>query len=282
MTIQNRAAHVARRNRRSRPHHLHHPRGIGFVLAGLMFASACTSASDSSSSTSTVPTTKPVTAASLRATSQSLALHLSEGRSQGLAAIPISLVQGDELDATAVAAILARLTDWTIDDTLSKDFNWPVQTLPPPRTGQTIDQNFPPADTVVPEVVPTGPLKVLRYQPEGDVAIAPFVSITFNQAMVPLGTVSQLADADVPAIITPALAGHWQWIGTRTLRFDYESDLIDRLRARVLTGWNPRAVPGCVGQAQEHSRSRRHREDAMGRQIDSGRHLGMGRSSSQW
>ena len=230
MTIRNRAAHVVRRNCRSgphQPHHVHRLRGVGFVLAGLMFASACTSASDSA--TSTVPTTKPVTVASLRATSQSLALHLSEGRSQGLAAIPISLVQGDELDATAVAAILARLTDWTIDDTLSKDFNWPVQTLPPPRTGQTIDQNFPPADTVVPIDVPTGPLKVLRYQPEGDVAIAPFVSITFNQPMVPLGTVSQLADADVPAIITPTLAGRWQWIGTRTLRFDYESDLIDRL-----------------------------------------------------
>ena len=63
-------------------------------------------------------------------------------------------------------------------------------------------------------------LEVLRVQPTGDVGLAPFLSITFNQAMVPVGTVDQLAAADVPVTITPAVEGRWQWIGTSTLRFD--------------------------------------------------------------
>ena len=61
---------------------------------------------------------------------------------------------------------------------------------------------------------------MLRVQPTGDVGLAPFLSITFNQPMVPVGTVDQLAAADVPVTITPAVEGRWQWIGTSTLRFD--------------------------------------------------------------
>ena len=34
---------------------------------------------------------------------------------------------------------------------------------------------------------------------------------------------------DVPVTISPDVPGHWQWIGTRTLRFDADSLVIDRL-----------------------------------------------------
>ncbi|MGA9596317.1 MAG: MG2 domain-containing protein, partial [Acidimicrobiia bacterium] len=57
----------------------------------------------------------------------------------------------------------------------------------------------------------------------------PFLSVTFNQPMVPLATVSQLDAADVPVTITPELPGRWQWIGTRTLRFEHDPTLFDRL-----------------------------------------------------
>ena len=63
-------------------------------------------------------------------------------------------------------------------------------------------------------------LEVVRAQPEGAVGVAPFLTITFNQPMVPVGTIGQLAAADVPATISPAVDGRWQWIGTSTLRFD--------------------------------------------------------------
>ncbi|MFT3855136.1 MAG: hypothetical protein QM733_20740 [Ilumatobacteraceae bacterium] len=38
--------------------------------------------------------------------------------------------------------------------------------------------------------------------------------------MVPVATIGQLTAADVPARITPDVAGTWRWIGTSTLRFD--------------------------------------------------------------
>ena len=65
------------------------------------------------------------------------------------------------------------------------------------------------------------PCRSLRYQPIGDVDIAPDLSVTFNQPMVPLTTLSQLDQADVPVKVTPALNGRWRWIGTRTLRFEF-------------------------------------------------------------
>ncbi len=122
-----------------------------------------------------------------------------------------------------------RLPPWDDDESDAADFNRPPETLPPPRTGETIDRPFPAGpDIDAPDVDP-GPLAVLRVQPEGDVGIAPFVSITFNQLMVPLATISQLDDLDIPATITPSLPGRWQWIGTRTLRFEHDPEIFDRL-----------------------------------------------------
>jgi hypothetical protein len=72
-------------------------------------------------------------------------------------------------------------------------------------------------------------LEVLRYAPEGEIPLAPFVNITFNQPMVPLGTLGDLAAEEVPVQLEPFLPGTWRWVGTRTLSFQYESDLIDRL-----------------------------------------------------
>jgi uncharacterized protein YfaS (alpha-2-macroglobulin family) len=47
--------------------------------------------------------------------------------------------------------------------------------------------------------------------------------------MVPLGTLSDLAAVDVPVQIEPSLPGTWRWLGTKTLTFEYDSELIDRL-----------------------------------------------------
>jgi hypothetical protein len=74
-----------------------------------------------------------------------------------------------------------------------------------------------------------GALEVLRYSPEGEIPIAPFVNITFNQPMVPLTTIEDLTEMDVPVQISPTLPGTWRWLGTKTLNFQYDSELIDRL-----------------------------------------------------
>ena len=155
-------------------------------------------------------------------------LHLSEGTA-GAPAGATTVATGDPLSPAAIAAVIARLPEWVRGIAAQEEFNWPTSTTPPPRAGITVDGVFPPEQTLPPDTVPTGPLHVLRYQPEGDVPIAPYLSITFDQPMVPVGTLGQLDALSVPVTISPAIEGRWQWIGTRTLRFDATSDLVDRL-----------------------------------------------------
>ena len=140
-----------------------------------------------------------------------------------------TVVEGEPLDADAVGAVFARLGDWEVPDDDVEDFNRPAETLPPPRTGDTVDAPFPPEGEAEAPEPPAGPLEVLRFQPEGEVEVAPSLSITFNQPMVELSTLEQLDTGDVPATMTPEVEGRWEWIGTRTLRFEHESELIDRL-----------------------------------------------------
>src|SRR4029078_9372227 len=101
-----------------------------------------------------------------------------------------------------------------------------------------------------PKPAPTdnGPLRVLRYQPIGDVDIAPDVSVTFSQPMVPLATLAQLSAADVPVRVTPALEGRWRWIGTRTLRFEF-TGAVDRLP--MATSYHVEIPAGTTSQTRK-------------------------------
>ena len=159
-----------------------------------------------------------------------LAVHLSDGKdSDGESSPTVRQVEGLVLGEEEVRAVIDRLPPWVGDDFGSVDFNRPVESLRPPRTGRIVDQPFPAGPDIAAPVTDPGPLEVLRVQPEGEVGIAPFVGITFNQPMVPLATVSQLDDMDVPVAMTPPLPGRWQWIGTRTLRFEHDQEIFDRL-----------------------------------------------------
>ncbi|HNB36383.1 MAG TPA: Ig-like domain-containing protein, partial [Anaerolineales bacterium] len=76
----------------------------------------------------------------------------------------------------------------------------------------------------------------------------PFISVTFNQPMVPLGTLGDLAKEDVPVIIEPEMPGTWRWLGTKTLTFEYDSELIDRLpKATEFTVTVPAGVKSASG-----------------------------------
>lgn len=144
------------------------------------------------------------------------------------------VVDGSPLSPDVLAQILHRLPNWSDGSDLGTDFRWPVQSLTKPTAGKTVAQTFPATSDSqsppsAPEKSPSGPLHVLRMQPQGAVSVAPFVSITFDQPMVAVSTVDQLADDAVPAAVTPKIAGRWDWIGTETLRFTAESDALDRL-----------------------------------------------------
>ncbi len=157
-----------------------------------------------------------------------MAVNISAGQEMPQTFIPLPLATGLPLDAGQIEQILSRLP--TLQPASQLDFNLPQDVLPPPRPGQIVKENFPPLDTSpTPQVSAAGPLQVLRFAPEGEIPIAPFVSITFNQPMVPIGTLADLAARDVPVRIEPALPGTWRWLGTKTLTFEYDSALIDRL-----------------------------------------------------
>ena len=157
-------------------------------------------------------------------------ITLSDGQAQDQQTEPVTLVTGEALTQEEIAAILARLPELEVNEEDQVEFKLPGDPIPPPRPGSTIDQVFPyDGEDLPPEGVESGPLEVLRYSPEGDVPIAPTINVTFNQPMVPLATLAQLAEEDVPVRIEPEVPGTWSWIGTRTLSFHFDSELIDRL-----------------------------------------------------
>jgi len=158
-----------------------------------------------------------------------LPIELSEGAAQPDEFEPVNRVEGTPMSEAAIQLVLDRLPALAVDDDDQTDFRLPLDSLPPPRTGETINEVFPPEVQYEPLEVPDGPLEVLRYSPEGEIPIAPFVNVTFNQPMVPLATIEMLAAMESPVTIEPELKGTWRWLGTKTLNFQYDSELIDRL-----------------------------------------------------
>ncbi len=157
-------------------------------------------------------------------------IQLSDGKPSADIIATLPVATGVPLSPEDIQLIYSRLPALTPDPNDQTEFNPPQELLPPPRPGNVIEGQFPPLETgPTPDESEAGPLQVSRYAPEGEIPIAPFVSVTFNQAMVPLGTLSDLAAKDVPVIIEPSLPGTWRWLGTKTLTFEYDSELIDRL-----------------------------------------------------
>ncbi len=161
-------------------------------------------------------------------TDQPMTLGEGQASTQVPQAIPTSVSQ--PLTDAEIDAILSRLPTLVPDQAVDSDFRIPDGPLPPPRAGETIQQAFPPASTALPEdQAPSGALEVLRFSPEGEIPVAPFISVTFNQPMVPLTTLKDLSKAEIPVKVEPDLPGIWRWVGTKTLTFNYASELIDRL-----------------------------------------------------
>ena len=219
-------------------------RSIAAILAAGFVLSACwgggdevtSNTLDSPADSTTVVTDPIVTVDGLPATGlvdrPELEVQLSEGSSIDETAAPTPVAEGAALDQGQVDEIVNELPEWDVPDTdTDDDFRRPPDTPVPPEIGGTVDGAFPPdGDDPVDEPV-TGPLQVVRYQPEGEVDLAPFIAVTFDQPMVPVATLDQLDDADVPVIVTPSIDGRWRWIGTRTLRLEVIPGEIDRLPA---------------------------------------------------
>jgi len=151
-----------------------------------------------------------------------LIFRLSEGRPDAAKYEPQKPTRGEALTAEQTASVLSRLPALVVQPDDQQTFATRERSLPPPRTGKKVTDAFPPPTP--PDVAPrpgkAGPLEVLRAQPQGDVPLAPLVSITFSQPMVEVTSLDELARKPVPATISPEPPGKWRWVGTRTVVFE--------------------------------------------------------------
>jgi len=131
----------------------------------------------------------------------------------------VALVSWTALDPAATSALLGRLPTLETDTGDAVSFALREGPTPPPRTGATVPMAFPTGEgTTAPEVA-SGPLTVVRRAPEGEVPMAPHLSVSFSRPMVALSSQAEAAKT-APVSITPAPPGAWRWLGTQTLVFE--------------------------------------------------------------
>ena len=149
-----------------------------------------------------------------------LRFRLAQAPDQPEAKPRSKVVPSTPLSEYEAANILKRMAPIKAEDPDEQDFALREQSPPPPRTGNTINVAFPASERVLPNSNTTsGPLEVLRYSPQGDVPLAPQLTITFSQPMVAFSSQEQAA-ANVPVELSPQAPGKWRWLGTRTLVFE--------------------------------------------------------------
>jgi uncharacterized protein YfaS (alpha-2-macroglobulin family) len=179
-----------------------------------------------------------------------LRFRLSEGREQVERPAPDPVAPAELLSAAETKKLLDRLPTLTPDANDTQDFKLRERSLPPPRTGETIQAAFaPPAPHATPAPSHTrAPLEVLRFAPEGEVALAPAFSLTFSQAMVAVSAQEETA-ASVPVKMTPQPEGEWRWLGAQTLIFQPK---VEGGRLPMATGYTvtvPAGTKSALGNA---------------------------------
>lgn len=150
-----------------------------------------------------------------------LKFRLSESPAQPPASAQTPAPKTEWLSESETRQIFGRLPKFELEPEDVKSFKVPEKSLPPPRTGKTVQTAFPsPAEIALPEVKPGSKLEVLRFGPEGNVELAPNLSVTFNQPMVPVTAIEDLKNQPVPVRLSPEPPGKWRWLGTKTLVFE--------------------------------------------------------------
>jgi alpha-2-macroglobulin len=157
-------------------------------------------------------------------TPKGLRFRLSEGAEQTEKPSPQPTVApAVRLSDAETARVLQRLPPLKEEAGDEQEFALREKSLPPPRAGATVMSAFPaPEERRAPpenEAAAGGELRVLRYSPQGDVPLAPQLSVTFSQPMVAVTSQEEAARV-VPAQLAPQPAGRWRWLGTKTLIFD--------------------------------------------------------------
>ncbi|MFH2005448.1 MAG: MG2 domain-containing protein, partial [bacterium] len=142
----------------------------------------------------------------------------------------------------SAGALVERLSDG--------QFQFQAGPKPPTRVGEQLTLPFPPPQKpkTGPSAVTAPPLKVLRTQPHGKVGLQNAVTVSFNQAMIPLASLSDLRKLPAPLLVKPVLTGKHRWLGTRTLSLEVTSRLPYSTR---FTAWVPSGTVAESGKRLE-------------------------------
>ncbi|MFW5813654.1 MAG: MG2 domain-containing protein, partial [Fibrobacterota bacterium] len=195
------------------------------AYAFLLLISSCKSLNSSSTENTekTFQTVFTTCLSDIELKPRDVAVSIKEGQQQNAYVRP-TVAKAKELNQRAANAHLKRLgksmpTEKQVKFALRKE------SKPIPRTGITVANEFPSSQKLPPPATDhpekDRPLTVLRVTPEGSVASAPFVSLTFSRPMVAV-TSHKEASRNVPVTIEPQPEGSWRWMGTRTLIFEPE------------------------------------------------------------
>ncbi|MCK6523863.1 hypothetical protein L6R49_20845 [Myxococcota bacterium] len=189
-----------------------------FALPLLMAFGPCRRASGPSSSEDPVSAADPVRF-NADPKEEGLQIRLTEADPAAESRAVAPLAAATPLSAAETSALAGRLPAMPTSPEDARALRLREKSLPPPRTGATVAMDVPPAVEVVKPVVESGPLTVSRYAPEGEVPLAPHLSVTFSQPMVALTSVEEAAKT-VPVTLTPEPPGKWRWVGAQTLLFE--------------------------------------------------------------
>src|SRR5262245_6598460 len=122
----------------------------------------------------------------------------------------IATPQSSPLTDDATQNLLKRLAPLSPAADDKKDFAVRERSLPPPRAGRVSAEPFPPAASGdAPANSTAGSLEVLRFAPEGDVELAPHLSVTFSQPMVAATSNEDLSASQPPVKLSPQPNGKW-------------------------------------------------------------------------
>ncbi len=150
-----------------------------------------------------------------------LQFRLSDGEKGAENRVVKPKVIADPLSDGETSNLLKRIPPIKEIPTDKTDFAKRAGSLPAPKIGKKIEVKFPADEQINPPNVDQSnlPLEVVRYSPEGEVPLAPDLSVTFSQPMVAVTSQTEAAQ-NIPIELTPKTEGKWRWLGTKTLMFD--------------------------------------------------------------
>lgn len=145
----------------------------------------------------------------------------------------------DPISESEAGKLLGRLPEIKSDPDDQAEFAKRLGTLPAPKTGEKIPVKFPATESQAPSQYGDAKkaLSVIRFSPEGEIPLAPDLSVTFSHPMVAV-TSQEEAAKYAPVEMTPQVDGRWRWLGTRTLMFDTDKrfPMATKFTARVPAG----------------------------------------------